>query len=149
MIKYEDEIRHIFMAYINENYWYIKRKRRLMLTYPEVMLQNKRWSYISIVLFLKESETSPHLASVEHCEEIMRGLVPPGIKQMEFYNRHILSDAYHKDVNGYPHPYTALKAGPTSPATPDSCYSSSNSSLCASPGTPSLATSNAIRSVRC
>ena len=47
MIKYEDEIRHIFMAYINENYWYVKRKRRLMLTYPEVMLQNKRWSYIS------------------------------------------------------------------------------------------------------
>lgn len=65
-------------------------------------MQNKKWSYISLILFLKESETTPHLITVEHVEEFMRMIVPNvNSKQQEFYSRHVLSDGYHKDVDAY------------------------------------------------
>lgn len=67
-----------------------------------MLLQNKRWSYFSLILFLKESELSPHLITVEHVEEIMRMIIPNiNGKQQEFYSRHIMSEAYHKDADGY------------------------------------------------
>lgn len=50
---YSEEIRHVFIAYTTENYWSLKRKRRLLLSFREMLLQNKRWSYISLLLFLK------------------------------------------------------------------------------------------------
>ena len=56
----------MFISYTTENYWSLKRKKRLLLSFREMLLQNKRWSYISLILFLKESETSPHLVTVEH-----------------------------------------------------------------------------------
>ena len=65
---YSEEIRHIFISYAIENYWSIRKKRRLLLTFREMMLQNKKWSYVSLILFLKESETTPHLVTVEHVE---------------------------------------------------------------------------------
>jgi hypothetical protein len=52
---YSEEIRHVFIAYTTENYWSLKRKKRLLLSFREMLLQNKRWSYISLLLFLKES----------------------------------------------------------------------------------------------
>lgn len=54
----------MFISYTTENYWSLKRKKRLLLSFREMLLQNKRWSYISLILFLKESETSPHLVTV-------------------------------------------------------------------------------------
>lgn len=63
---YSEEIKHMFISYTTENYWSLKRKKRLLLIFREMLLQNKRWSYISLILFLKESETSPHLVTVEH-----------------------------------------------------------------------------------
>lgn len=54
----------MFISYTTENYWSLKRKKRLLLSFREMLLQNKRWSYISLILFLKESETAPHLVTV-------------------------------------------------------------------------------------
>ena len=73
---YSEELRHVFICYTTENYWSIKRKRRLLLSFREMLLQNKKWSYVSLVLFLRESETSPHLITVEHIEEFLRTIVP-------------------------------------------------------------------------
>lgn len=74
----------------------------MLLTFREMVLQNKKWSYFSLILFLKESETSPHLITVEHTEDFLRFLVPNiNSKQQEFYSRHVLSDSYHKDLDGY------------------------------------------------
>jgi len=71
------------------------------LSYREILLQNKKWSLYSLVLFLKESETAPHLLTVEHIEEYLRMIVPgTNQKQQEFYSRHYLTDAYHKDHDG-------------------------------------------------
>jgi hypothetical protein len=67
-----------------------------------MLVQNKKWSFISLILFLKESETSPHLITVEHVEEFLRMIVPNiSSKQQEFYSKHVLSDGYHKDIDGY------------------------------------------------
>lgn len=73
---YSEEIKHIFICYTVENYWSIKKKKRLLLTFREMLLQNKRWSYISLVLFLKESETAPHLITVEHIDDFLRMIIP-------------------------------------------------------------------------
>ena len=61
---YSEELKHVFIAYTIENYWSLKRKRRLLLTFREMLLQNKKWSFLSLVLFLKESETTPHLVTI-------------------------------------------------------------------------------------
>ena len=80
-----------------ENYWTQKKAKRLLLSLREINLQNKKWSYTSLILFLKESETCPHLTSIEHIEEMMRLIIPnTNPKQQEFYSRRVLSDCYHK-----------------------------------------------------
>ena len=102
MCLYAEELKHVFICYTIENYLSIKRKRRLLLSFREILLQNKRWSYVSLVLFLRESETSPHLITVEHIEEFLRMIVPgTNSKQQEFYSKHILTDSFHKNYDGY------------------------------------------------
>ena len=109
----------MFICYASENYWSIKRKRRLLLNFREMLLQNKKWSYISLVLFLKESETTPHLITVESIEEFLRMIVPNiNAKQQEFYSRHVVTDAYHKDIDGYISSHLELTV-PFTPATQD------------------------------
>ena len=61
---------------MTENYWSLRNKKRLLLSFREILVQNKKWSYISLILFLKESETSPHLITIEHVEEFLRMIVP-------------------------------------------------------------------------
>ena len=79
----------------------MKRSKRLLLTFREMLLQNKKWSYISFILFLKESETTPHLMTVEHIEEFFKFIIPNvNHKQQEFYSRRVMTESYHKDVNG-------------------------------------------------
>ena len=74
--KYEEELKNVYNAYIIENYFALKKSRRLLLSQREITLQNKKWAYTSIILFLKESETTPHLTTIEHIEETMRIIVP-------------------------------------------------------------------------
>lgn len=94
-------MKHVFISYSIENYWSMKRSKRLLLTFREMLLQNKKWSYISFILFLKESETTPHLMTVEHIEEFFKFIIPNvNHKQQEFYSRRVMTESYHKDVNG-------------------------------------------------
>lgn len=83
--------------YLFENYWSMKKSKRILLTLREIILQNKKWTFTSLIHFLKDSETTPHMVSIEHIEEIMRFIIPNvNSTQQEFYSRHIIADNYHK-----------------------------------------------------
>lgn len=53
LCMYSEELKHLFICYSIENYWSIKKNRRLLLSFREILLQNKKWSFYSLVLFLK------------------------------------------------------------------------------------------------
>ena len=65
LAEYEEELKNVFVSYTIENYWTQKRSKRLLLSLREIILQNKRWSYTSLIHYLKESETTPHLINIE------------------------------------------------------------------------------------
>lgn len=95
--EYEVELKHIYYAYIFENHLALRKSKRLLLSHREILLQNKRWSFNSLILFLRESETTPHLTTIETVEDTMRIIVPyTNSKQQEFYNKHIILDAYQR-----------------------------------------------------
>ena len=43
IIKYEEELRNVFGAFLAENYFAMKKNKRLLLTLREIILQNKKW----------------------------------------------------------------------------------------------------------
>jgi len=53
--EYEDELKHIFIAYLFENYWSIKKSKRILLSLREIILQNKKWTFTSLIHFFKDS----------------------------------------------------------------------------------------------
>ena len=99
---YEDEFRHIYLIYAEENYWALKKQGRLLLTQREVELQNKKVTAVSFIRFLKEADILPHLINIEHVEEILSRVVPAikgNAKESEFYFKHFLVDSYSKDLD--------------------------------------------------
>ena len=99
LIDYQAELKALFLIYVEENYWSLKRQNRLLLTMTEVELQNKRMSMVAFVRFLKEADIVPHLINVEHVEDILSRVVPPvGPAETEFYYKHFLVDSYSKDL---------------------------------------------------
>ena len=82
LCDYETELKNIYMIYVEENYFSMKRQNRLLLTHREIELQNKRMSAVGFVRFLKDAEVVPHMINIEHVEEILSRVVPPsGIKE--------------------------------------------------------------------
>lgn len=73
---YEDELRSLFLIYVEENYWSMKRQNRLLLNQREVDLQNKKMTAVSFVRLLKEADILPHLINIEHVEEVISRVVP-------------------------------------------------------------------------
>lgn len=53
LISYEEEFRSLYLIYVEENYFSLKKKGRLLLNMKEVELQNKRMSAVSFMRFLK------------------------------------------------------------------------------------------------
>ena len=52
-MSYEEEFKNLYLIYVEENYWALKKKGRLLLNMKEVELQNKRMSAVSFMRFLK------------------------------------------------------------------------------------------------
>lgn len=75
--SYEEEFKNLYLIYVEENYWTLKRQNRLLLNMREVELQNKRMTTVSFMRFLKESEIVPHLINIEHIEDLLSKIVPP------------------------------------------------------------------------
>mgnify|MGYP006870841205 CR=1 FL=1 len=50
---YEDELRNIFVAYAIENYWAQKKNKRLLLSFREILLQNKKCSLFFFLLLFQ------------------------------------------------------------------------------------------------
>jgi len=99
MSSYEEDLKKLFLIYVSENYWSLKRQNRLLLDQREVDLQNKRMSAVGFVRFLKEADIVPHLINIEHVEEIVSRIVPHvNPKENEFYSKHFLVDCYSKDI---------------------------------------------------
>ena len=71
MVNYEEEFRNLYLIYVEENYWSMRRQGRLLLNMKEVELQNKRMSAVSFMRFLKESEMVPHLTNIEHAQDML------------------------------------------------------------------------------
>lgn len=42
LTEYEDYSKHIFIAYLFENYWSIKKSKRILLTLREIILQKQK-----------------------------------------------------------------------------------------------------------
>lgn len=76
LITYEEEFKNIYLIYVEENYWSMKRQGRVLLNMKEVELQNKRMSAVSFMRFLKESEMVPHLTNIEHAQDMLERIVP-------------------------------------------------------------------------
>ena len=66
----------MYLIYVEENYWSLKKKGRLLLNMKEVELQNKRMTAVSFMRFLKESEMVPHLTNIEHAQDMLEKVVP-------------------------------------------------------------------------
>lgn len=97
---FEDEFKNLYLIYVEENYWSLKKQSRLLLSQREVELQNKKMTAVSFIRFLKEADILPHLINVEHVEEILSRIVPSvNPKENEFYYKHFLVDCYSKDLD--------------------------------------------------
>lgn len=93
--KYEKDLRALFNCYMEENYYSIKKDKRLLLTEREINLQNKRMLTHGFIAFLRESEICPHVISIDHVEDILRLIVPyTNSKENEYYHKRCLIDAY-------------------------------------------------------
>ena len=102
MARHETELHNIYNAYVIENYFALKKNHRILLNSREIALQNKKWSFTSFILYLKESETTPHLTTIDNLEETLKQIVPSvSSKQQEFYSRHIIVDTYQKETEQY------------------------------------------------
>jgi hypothetical protein len=55
LCHFEKDLKSLFVIYMNENYWTIKKLDRLLLTEREIDLQNKKMTAVSYVRFLRES----------------------------------------------------------------------------------------------
>lgn len=55
LADFEEELKNLYLIYVDENYWAMKNQGRILLNHREVELQNKRMSAISFVRFLKEA----------------------------------------------------------------------------------------------
>ena len=85
LCQFEDEMRACFVSYMSENY----AGNRLMLSWKELALENKRMSIFGFIRFLKEAALVPNYLSVEIVEEILLKTVPPVVpKENDFYHRH-------------------------------------------------------------
>jgi hypothetical protein len=90
----------LYLLYVEENYWSLRKQNRLLLTQREVQLQNKKMTAVSFIRFLKEADILPHLINVEHVEEILNRVVPSvNPKENEFYYKHFLVDCYSRDLD--------------------------------------------------
>jgi len=76
LVNYEDEFRNLYLIYVEENYFSLKKKGRLLLNMKEVELQNKKMTAVSFMRFLKESEMVPHLTNIEHAQDMLEKVVP-------------------------------------------------------------------------
>jgi hypothetical protein len=100
LAEFEEELKNLYLIYVDENYWALKQQNRFLLNHREIELQNKRMSVVSFVRFLKEAEVLPHLINIEHIEDILSRVVPATTtKESEFYYKHFLVDAYSKDLD--------------------------------------------------
>lgn len=100
LCHFEKDLKSLFVIYMNENYWTIKKLDRLLLTEREIDLQNKKMTAVSYVRFLRESEIVPHLINIEHVEECLSRVVPGTVpKENDFYYKHFLSDVYSKEMD--------------------------------------------------
>lgn len=98
--SYEDDLKSLFVIYINENYTAMKRSDRILLNEREIDLQNKKMTAVSFLRFLKEAEIVPHLINIEHVEECLTRIVPASVpRETEFFYKHFLVDVYAKDVD--------------------------------------------------
>ena len=62
--EFEQELKNVYLIYVDENYWSLKKQKRVLLTHREVELQNKRMSAVSFIRFLKEAEVVPHIINI-------------------------------------------------------------------------------------
>lgn len=93
---YEEEIKAMFVSYISENY----RSPKLLLTWKEVALQNKKLTSYALIQFLKEAQIVPIIMNIEPFEDIMMKMVPQvHQKENEFYHRHRLVHIYEKELD--------------------------------------------------
>lgn len=51
--EYETELKNLYMIYVEENYFAMKRQKRLLLSHREIELQNKKMSALGFIRFLK------------------------------------------------------------------------------------------------
>jgi hypothetical protein len=64
--EYETELKNLYMIYVEENYFSMKKQNRLLLTHREIELQNKKMSALGFVRFLKDADVVPHMINVDH-----------------------------------------------------------------------------------
>ncbi len=80
--EYETELKNLYMIYVEENYFSMKKQNRLLLTHREIELQNKKMSALGLIRLLKDADVVPHMINVDHVEEILSRVTPPsGMKE--------------------------------------------------------------------
>ena len=93
IIEYELEVRNIFTIYMTENLFY----QKILLTWKEILVQNKKMTMPALIRFLKESGIIGQI-NIEHCEEILMKMIPPqNTKEHEFYQKGTIVQLYEKD----------------------------------------------------
>ena len=67
LCSYELELQQIFTMYISENVG----KKKFLLTWKELALQNKKLTTINVIRFFKNSELIPHEISIEVFADVL------------------------------------------------------------------------------
>lgn len=95
LCAFENQFKNIYLIYVEENYWTLKKQGRLLLNQREVELQNKKMTAVSFIRLLKEADILPHLINIEQVDEILSRVVPPvNARENQFYYKHFLVNSY-------------------------------------------------------